>query len=530
MRIAHCFVLCFFSILNGLHSQQDFVRGRVLDSETGEPIIFATIRIKDKAIGVISNRDGDFRIPVKFRQMGDTLTISCMGYQKRDLAIRRFSPTDVNIIRLQPGVLELYEAVVTAPKKRKMSARRIVGKAVRAIPKNYPKHTFSTTGYYRDYQFDHGEYVNLNEAILEVFDNGFDEIHTSATEVRIYDYKQNTQFKRDTLADDQYSYRDGIKVIDNAFLPAYGGNEFVILRVHDAIRNYQINSFDFVNNMEKGDLLENHSFKKDNDVYSEQERLYVIDCKKIGQDYTAVGKLFIAKSDFGIHRIEYAVYDARKKNDNPILQAKGIRGNLVFEVGTEYKRGPDNILYLNYISFHNTFQLAIPPKFVVKEVGALFKEKALRILFNKPLHKTSNADKKKNYKIHYRNKRLRFADVQIVKDSIAMLTLDVEPKDWNTMVEELDGLDRRGTEMNSILKVEIEDVIDVHGNVVNEWTSKEYNQFREYFVQKDKFFIQIPSDIRFMDKRRPIFENQPISQPKNFADYWMNTPLKKLEN
>lgn len=44
-----------------VHSQNvDFVMGQVVDAIQKEPIAFATIRVKDKAMGVISNADGFF--------------------------------------------------------------------------------------------------------------------------------------------------------------------------------------------------------------------------------------------------------------------------------------------------------------------------------------------------------------------------------------------------------------------------------------------------------------------------------------
>lgn len=73
------------------------------------------------------------------------------------------------------------------------------------------------------------EYLNLNEALLEVYDARFDEIDSATTKSRIYDYVQNKDFRRDTLADDLYNYMDGRKTIDKAYLKAYGGSEFTIL-------------------------------------------------------------------------------------------------------------------------------------------------------------------------------------------------------------------------------------------------------------------------------------------------------------
>jgi len=60
--------------------QESFVAGKLLDLKTKEPIPFATIRIKNKSKGVISNFDGGFKIPIEFQKIGDTLEISSLGY------------------------------------------------------------------------------------------------------------------------------------------------------------------------------------------------------------------------------------------------------------------------------------------------------------------------------------------------------------------------------------------------------------------------------------------------------------------
>ncbi len=330
-------------------------------------------------------------------------------------------PRNINILRLSPGVFELNEAVVRAKKKKGLTAKQIVRSAIHNIPKNYPLHSFSEIGYYRDYQKDKEEYVNSNEAILEVFDAGFDEIDTATTKTRIYEYTRNKKFRRDSLADDPYNYKDWLKIIDNAYLQAYGGNEFAILRVHDAIRNYQINSFDFINNMNEGDVVKNHSFKRLLDTYLEGERLYTVQLKKVLPNYTARGIIFISQNDYAIHKLEYAVYDDRKKNNDPNLRERGIKGQLIFEVATEYKRGLEDTMYLNYISFHNTFQIAEPPKFVINDVMISASTGAFIINFNNKLASDTSAESSEWYYFEYKNEKLRFKNVEIENDSTVAL-------------------------------------------------------------------------------------------------------------
>lgn len=145
------------------------------------------------------------------------------------MPVLTLSLTSLNTISLNPGTLRLSEAVVSAKKKREPTAIKIIRRALVNILQNYPSSNFTTKGYYRDYQMDSLEYLNLNEALLEVYDARFDEIDSATTKSRIYDYVQNKDFRRDTLADDLYNYMDGRKTIDKAYLKAYGGSEFTIL-------------------------------------------------------------------------------------------------------------------------------------------------------------------------------------------------------------------------------------------------------------------------------------------------------------
>lgn len=44
---------------------QEFLRGKVLDQKTGEPVVFATVRILGKARGVIAYMEGSLLLFVK---------------------------------------------------------------------------------------------------------------------------------------------------------------------------------------------------------------------------------------------------------------------------------------------------------------------------------------------------------------------------------------------------------------------------------------------------------------------------------
>ena len=526
------FIYLLVSTCVSLSAQtSEFLRAKVLDQQTGEPVLFATVSIKGKSKGVITNMDGSFRLPINFWKSGISIEISSMGYEKKEFDLRNFSPNDINIVRLVPGVFTLNEAVVIAKGEKRLSARAIVRRAIERIPKNYPLSNFSTKGYYRDYQLDSLGYLNLNEAILQVFDNGFDEIDSVSTKTRIYEYKQNTTFRRDTLADDSYNYKDWKKTIDNAYLESHGGNEFTILRVHDAIRNYKINSFDLINSMEDGDILKNHSFKKMEDTYFDGEPLYTIRIKKILPGYEARGTVYISKNNYAIHKLQYAVYDDNKRNKNERLQEIGVKGELIFEIVSEYNRDSDLKMYLNYISFHNTFQLSIRPKFVIEDLLIMAEKRAFLLNFNNQPVIDPIFQSNEWYDFNYKGKKIEFEKIEVKSNSTIVLFPKMSSRDLSNMFGDLETMANKNRDVSAAMKFKVTGLKDVEGNMLNTWTYRNYDQFREFFTQETfpNLSVGISKD-SLMLKDAPLDGKlQPICLQCKSSSYWMNTPLQNTK-
>lgn len=523
--------ICFLFFAFSICAQQDFIKGKLLDAKTGEPIPFATIRIKHKPLGVISNQDGGFQIPQQFRELGEALEISCIGYQTMEHDINALSQNDINVLRLTQSAIELDEAIVKAKAERELSARQIVRQAIKAIPDNYPTEPFSIVGYYRDYQLFENQRVNLNEALVEVFDFGFAEVDSATTKTRIYEALNNYTFPRDTLAQKPYKYafEEGRKVIDKAFIPGYGGNELTILRVHDAIRNYELDSYSFVRTL-KRDLISNHSFSKDIETILNNEPLYVIRFVNLLPDYSAYGKMYISKINFAIHKMEYTMYDNNKESRKP--NKHGTNKEVVYEIFTEYHENRDK-MFLNYISFNNRFQVWEPPKFLLEYTDVDIVRSCFVMVFNKEPDLSFALDKN-NYVLQYKGQPIKFRKIELdnlIEDkNVILLYPDMFPNKIEEMMRVFEAHKLRSKPIgDDLLTVKVVDLKDLEGNLINTWTSKDYNQFREFFAQEIKPNAVGAQDTLYMKKYYPIFMDQPISRPENMEDYWMNTPLKSLE-
>ncbi len=522
------FLLIFMIHSNTVECQEvDFIKGEIINPKDKTPIPFATIIIKNKAKGLISNIDGGFKIPYKFKKLGDTLVISSIGYSSKEVPLLSFNDNLINTIFLPEKIEELDEVtVVASKKKKKMSAEQIVKSAIDNISKNYLFAPFSYIGYYRDYQMKEGKYLNLNESLMEVFDSGFGAYDLKETQTRIYQHKNNSNFPIDAIASKPYDYHNKSKIIPKADIDSHGGNEYTILRLHDAIRNYNKTSYDFVGRLDLN-FITNHEFKRLPNSFINNISLYSIDIYKIEENIKVIGKIFISKGDFKIYKMQYAVYD----NGESIEYKKKLKRNsssskekLLYEIIVEYQLY-EELMYPNYISFKNSFENLQSPKFFTIDAKINYTKQS-KLTFNSfelTFNNTpdfKNATKKNNYKLWFKNIKLKIDSVEI-KKNVALLYLNEK------MVFDPTKILLKGESISENVKIKIKNIKDVYGNLINEQEYASYNQYREFFVQELKIGSKKPSDNLYMLKNKPIFKNQPTAPLHNFSDYWLNTPLKK---
>jgi iron complex outermembrane receptor protein len=91
-------------------SAQTVIRGKVSGADTGEAVIGATVMIKGKLIGTVTNNEGVFELST-VASLPLILEISYMGYQKTSYEVRDSSPI---AIRLEASIELLSEVVFSA--------------------------------------------------------------------------------------------------------------------------------------------------------------------------------------------------------------------------------------------------------------------------------------------------------------------------------------------------------------------------------------------------------------------------------
>ena len=496
----------------------DFYRGIILDSEDRDPVAFATIRLKNYALGVISNEDGSFRLPVELESYGDSLEISSLGYEDQLLKFSDFTIGTTRTVLMEPSIEMLDEVVVSADRK-KLSAERIITNALRNIPQNYPQIPFSYIGYYRDYQLIDREYTNLNEAIIQIYDQGFSKIDYETTEAKIIRLQKNTEFPRDSTSTVAYDYSTNSKTIPDAFIEGYSGNELIILRIHDAIRNHRIPAFSYVDKLIQN-FKSNHQFNKEGMFPYHGDLVYRIGIRKYDRNIRVKGEIYVSANDFGILKMDYRVY---RLTTSKLGNDFRTNENLLYGIVVEYSKSEELSRYtLNYLSFHNYFDVKPPPIFYAKTLAWDKNKQVFGLEFSQPLSR-EYIKRINNFKILFYDKRIRIESIAITKDGTK---LQLRPKRTYRQAQLLALIDESEMKKDNF-EIKFGKIRDINGNLINNSDKKGVEQYREFFVQQQIPDAKLPEKELLMRKDQPIFGEQPIFTGELSNDYWMNTPLKK---
>lgn len=481
----------------------DFLTGKVLNSVTGEPLPFASILVKNSNLGVFSNADGDFRIANNPIFQRDSLLISFIGFKRFSMPFKKLREGKTNIIYLKPADFQLSEVNVVADAK-KLNPKSIIRRAIQQIPENSPDKSFNYVGYYRDYQKKGKSYYNLDEAIVQTLDSGISRPSTE-TRYRLLKYNENPDFPRFDLPqnyDASTNDKDG-KTIKYGTLPDQGGNELFVLMAHDPIRNFRSPTFSFVNTLSK-DFIANHHFSAPVPVYDNNLMLYKIGFTArryfTGDSLLVSGNIFIQPINYAIHKLEYSGF---------YLKSRGERKKM-FDIEIEYGRSdPAGRMELKYISFNNIFDVADPNDTtafrVIKTDVLTVDPKSIRAVlqFNHAPDAASAGDEE-NYQVQLNGQKVSVLGIKVFGRKVI---LDLKDK---------------GT-IKPRLAIDLRNIKDIKGKVLDQKRRLEFYQYRELFVQE--FNRPLAFTESCLMQNQPLKENC-ISKYAGAQKYWMNTPFE----
>ncbi|HPA87544.1 MAG TPA: carboxypeptidase-like regulatory domain-containing protein [Bacteroidales bacterium] len=140
-------------------------RGKVIDDETGLPLVFASVAVKETNVATVTNIDGEFVIKIFETQIARNLEVTYLGYKNAvvpltDLRADGFK----NVIEMGQAPIPIKEIVV-----KPIDPEGVVRSAIARINRNYVDIPNLMTAFYRETIRKNRTYVSIGEAVVEIF-------------------------------------------------------------------------------------------------------------------------------------------------------------------------------------------------------------------------------------------------------------------------------------------------------------------------------------------------------------------------
>lgn len=301
--------LVIFSLM--VYGQNITISGRVVDEETKEVLVFASVGIKGKPIGSVTNLSGefDFHFPGEYRN--DIFVISMLGYASFEAPAWTLIDNPSLVISLSKVSQLLGEVIVSDT----LSGGEILHVALDRIDSNYPTTPYLVDGFYRDIKKIGGTYVSLLEAAVKIYDEDY---AAPRNKFKLRERVMLLEVRRSLGYSTKFTtYFDE-------------GNLLEDLLLHNNVRYRQFPEEDVFFN----------SLVREKDSYYKGLPVYVISHTR---DYYL--KLFVDKTTYSIIHLEY-----ENNSVEPITKKRGMESRFVGLKRTIDFKEYNGKMYLNYIT------------------------------------------------------------------------------------------------------------------------------------------------------------------------------------
>jgi hypothetical protein len=145
-------------------------KGKVVDAETGTPLVFASIAVKETNVATVTNIDGEFLIKITETQISKNLEVTFLGYKNKVVPLTDLREEGYkNVINMVPAPIPIKEIIV-----KPIDPEAIVRNCISRIGKNYVDEPNLMTAFYRETIRKNRTYVSIGEAVVEIFKAPYD--------------------------------------------------------------------------------------------------------------------------------------------------------------------------------------------------------------------------------------------------------------------------------------------------------------------------------------------------------------------
>ena len=212
------------------------LKGRVIGSDTNDPLANASIMVEEMSISSVTNQDGYFSIRVPSSTRNLQLVIRYLGYQNRAIPVITLIDSPNNHILLTPSPIQLNEVLVVSG-----DGRNLVREALERIPQNYATDPNMMIAFYRESVEKGNNYISLVETVLDIYKASYRSYNND--QARIYIGRKATDVTpRDTVL---LKFQGGIS---DALMVDIAKNPEIVFGSDGAEYNFHIEGLININN------------------------------------------------------------------------------------------------------------------------------------------------------------------------------------------------------------------------------------------------------------------------------------------
>jgi len=328
----------FFLFLAPASAQDNYaVEGIIFAKETRGPLPFASISLKNFALGTISNEKGQFDIYIPRSMQQDTLLVSYIGFNSYEIPLKNIQKPISVLLETANNVLD--EIVLS-----NLSPLEYIKLAVKYMESNAPQAPFETQAYYREKFIENGKIIDKNEAVFKTYYPNYRDSSKNQHQLLLFkpaENHQQFQFMREWItkkaakekkkADkkgevyDEEKY-DGIIDID------FGGPQSVIdLDIYHGDGANYLNPKHF-NKYE-------YSFGDETSLHGDPLVTIIFKSRKTIDHIKDFGKILISKDNYAIAQVQTSGNFSFPLLVRPVLFALGLKvENPAFQTTSTYQK------------------------------------------------------------------------------------------------------------------------------------------------------------------------------------------------
>jgi hypothetical protein len=183
-----------FQDLQEQESSFNQYQGKIIDIETKNPLVFASLTIENSNISTVSNTEGYFSLKVPKEISEGQVIISFLGYGTKTIPLSQLNENK-NEIALEVSFTELSEVSLAIPK----DAKALVEETLLRKGDNYFDDPTLMTAFYRETIKKRRRNVSLSEAVVNIYKSPYNSDRQDA--LQLYKARKSTDYnKLDTLA------------------------------------------------------------------------------------------------------------------------------------------------------------------------------------------------------------------------------------------------------------------------------------------------------------------------------------------